>query len=195
MNDESYEYEGRRYMDPNVSLQEQTDFIKNLRDIQSQNNAQISEQTFNLGTDVPSNLGGLGGGDAYFMSRYQTPQVEEMTATLKSAAQAQALNDVMKNYQNQLNNRYKQAYRNHQKRQRAKARAASSSGSNVNSGANVVGDNIEITDNGKTILDTDKTITTTPIEGHTTTSYYDGTNWVTVDETTGDRYINGKKVN
>ena len=123
-NDEFYEYEDRAYINPTLSSGEQEAFISNLRDIQGQNNAQIAEQTYNLGTAVPSNLGGLGGGEAYFTSRYQTPQVNDMVATLQSAAQAQALNDVMSNYQNQLQNRYKQAYRSAQKRARARAAAA-----------------------------------------------------------------------
>lgn len=117
-NDEFYEYEDRAYINPTLSSGEQEAFISNLRDIQGQNNAQIAQQTYNLGTAVPSNLGGLGGGEAYFTSRYQTPQVNDMVATLKSAAQAQALSDVMSNYQNQLQNRYKQAYRRAQRRAR-----------------------------------------------------------------------------
>lgn len=119
--DEFYEYEDRAYVKPTLSSGEQEAFIDNLRNIQGQNNAQIAQQTYNLGTDVPSNLGGLGGGESYFMSRYQTPQVNEMVATLKSAAQAQALNDVMSNYQSQLKQRYNKAYRNAQRRARAAA--------------------------------------------------------------------------
>lgn len=117
--DEFYEYEDRAYINPTLSSGEQEAFIDNLRNIQGQNNAQIAQQTYNLGTDVPSNLGGLGGGESYFMSRYQTPQVNEMVATLKSAAQAQALNDVMSNYQSQLKQRYNNAYRRAQKRARS----------------------------------------------------------------------------
>lgn len=114
--DEFYEFEDRAYINPTLSSGEQEAFIDNLRNIQGQNNAQIAQQTYNLGTDVPSNLGGLGGGESYFMSRYQTPQVDEMVSTLKAAAQAQALNDVMSNYQAQLKQRYNQAYRNAKKR-------------------------------------------------------------------------------
>lgn len=115
---ESYEFEDRRYLSPTLSSGEQEAFIDNLRNIQSQNNAQIAQQTHDLGTNVPSNLGGLGGGEAYFNSRYQTPQVNEQVTALKSAAQAQALNDVMKDYQAQLQNRYKQKYRELTKSQR-----------------------------------------------------------------------------
>lgn len=122
-NDEFYKFEDRAYIQPTLSSGEQEAFIDNLRDIQSQANQQIQEDTYNLGSELPSNLGGLGAGDAYFTSRYQTPQVGEMTATLKSAAQAEALQNVMSNYQNQLQNRYKQAYRKYQKRQAARQRA------------------------------------------------------------------------
>lgn len=126
--DEFYEYEDRAYIKPTLSSGEQEAFIDNLRNIQGQNNAQIAQQTYNLGTDVPSNLGGLGGGESYFMSRYQTPQVDEMVATLKTAAQAQALNDVMSNYQSQLKQRYNNAYRRAQKRARAAAAAGPTTG-------------------------------------------------------------------
>lgn len=127
-NDEFYEFEDRAYVNPTLSSGEQESFINSLRDIQGQNNAQIAEQTYNLGTAIPSNLGGLGGGEAYFTSRYQTPQVGEMVSNLKAAAQAQALNDVLSNYQNQLQNRYKQAYRKYQSRERSRAR---NSGNNL----------------------------------------------------------------
>lgn len=121
---EYYEQDDRYYINPTLSSGEQEEFISNLRGIQSKNNAQIAEQTYNLGTRVPSNLGGLGGGEAYFNARYQTPQVNEMVATLETAAQAQALNDVMSNYQAQLKQRYNNAYRRAQKRARARAAAA-----------------------------------------------------------------------
>lgn len=120
---EFYEYEDRAYIQPTLSSGEQQAFIDNLRNIQAQNNAQIAEQTYNLGTQVPSNLGGLGGGEAYFNARYQTPQVGEMVATLKSASQAQELNDILNNYQSQLKQKYSSAQRSYNKRQRARQRA------------------------------------------------------------------------
>lgn len=121
--DEFYEYEDRAYIQPTLSSGEQEKFISNLRDLQTKNNAQIAQQTYNLGTAVPSNLGGLGGGEAYFTSRYQVPQVNEMVNTLKAAAKAQELNDAMSNYQAQLKNQYSQAQRAYNKRQRARAAA------------------------------------------------------------------------
>lgn len=119
--DEFYEYEDRAYLNPTLSSGEQEQFITNFRGIQDQNNAQISTQTHNLGTNIPSNLGGLGGGESYFNARYQTPQVDEMITGLKTAAQAQALNDAMKNYQNQLTQRYNDAYRKYQQKNRKRA--------------------------------------------------------------------------
>lgn len=150
-NDEFYEFEDRAYVNPTLSSGEQEAFINSLRDIQGQNNAQIAEQTYNLGTAIPSNLGGLGGGEAYFTSRYQTPQVGEMVSNLKAAAQAQALNDVLSNYQSQLQNQYKQAYRQAQKRSNARQRAYYNSllgggGNNGNNGG--TGDELDINTNG-----------------------------------------------
>lgn len=134
--DEFYEFEDRAYLNPTLSSGEQEAFINNLRNTQNQNNAQIAEQTYNLGTEVPSNLGGLGGGESYFTSRYQTPQVGEMTETLKAAAQAQALNDVMNDYNAQLQNRYKQAYRSAQSRARRRAGGVGGTGGTGGTGGN-----------------------------------------------------------
>lgn len=137
-NDEFYEYEDRAYINPTLSSGEQEAFIDNLRNMQSQNTSQIAQQTYNLGTDVPSNLGGLGGGESYFTSRYQTPQVNEMVNTLKTAAQAQALNDIMSNYQAQLKQRYNAAYRRAQKRSRS-----GGGGTNPTNPSNTNDDNVE----------------------------------------------------
>lgn len=112
----SYQEEDRRYIDPNVSLNEQNAFIQNLRDTQGQRNAQIAQQTHDLGTDVPSNLGGLTGSEAYFNARYQTPQTNSMIADLKTTAQAQALSEVLNNELAKAKQRYTNAYRAAQKR-------------------------------------------------------------------------------
>lgn len=111
LDDYSYEFEGRRYIDPQVSLDEQNAFIENLRNIQGRNNAQIAQQTYGLGTQVPSNLGGLSGGSGYFKSRYQTPQTNKMIADLRAAAQGQALTAQLNNEIAQAQKRYKDAYR------------------------------------------------------------------------------------
>ena len=136
---EFYTYEDRAYIQPTLSSGEQGKFIDNLRDIQKQNTAQIAEQTYNLGTQVPSNLGGLGGGESYFTSRYQTPQTNEMVQTLKSAAQAQALNDILSNYQAQLKNKYSQAQRAYTKRERARQRALQNAALAGNNTGNITG--------------------------------------------------------
>lgn len=111
LDDYSYELEGRRYLNPQVSLDEQTAFIDNLRNIQAQNNAEIAQQTYGLGTQIPSNLGGLAGGSGYFKARYQTPQTNQAIADLRAAAQLQAFNTVANNAISQAEKRYKDAYR------------------------------------------------------------------------------------
>lgn len=110
LDDYSYEYDGRRYIDPQVSLDAQNAFIDNLRNTQAQNNAEIQQQTYVLGTRVPSNLGGLSGGSSYFKSRYQTPQMNSMVAGLKTAAQAQALSTLLQNEIDKAKKKYKDAY-------------------------------------------------------------------------------------
>lgn len=116
LNEFSYEENGRRYIKPEVSLNEQNAFIQNLRDTQGERNAQIQQQTHNLGTNVPSNIGGLTGGEAYFNARYQTPQTNSVVADLRSAAQAQALSTVMSNEIAKAKKRYQDAYRAAQNR-------------------------------------------------------------------------------
>ncbi len=113
---EMIEFEGRQYVNPDISRDEQMAFINTMRDMQAQNNAQIATETHNLGTDVEPNRGGLSGSEDYWMSRYQTPQTNELVANMKAVAQQSALNNAMSNYSNMLQNRYNQAYRNYQKR-------------------------------------------------------------------------------
>ena len=119
------EVEGRYYTNPQVALDESNQFIDNLRSTQQANNQQIQTDTYNLGTAVPSNLGGLtspvtdgngGAGLSYFTSRYQTPQTNSVAASLRAAAQATALNQVLENEQAIWKKRYQDAYRNYQKR-------------------------------------------------------------------------------
>lgn len=120
---EYQEIEGRAYINPQVSLDESNAFIDNLRSVQGQQNQEIFSDTQMLGTDVPSVMGGLTGGNSYFTSRYQTPQTNSAVANLRAAAQAQALNDVLANEQAIWKKRYQDAYRNYQKRQNARANA------------------------------------------------------------------------
>lgn len=118
MNPEEY-YIGeneRAYVSPTISRDEQFEFIDTLRDQVGKNNALISTQTEQLGTDIQPSLGGLTGSEGYFQQRYQTTPVETQVNTLKATAQAKALNDLMTNYSEQAKNRYQQAYRAAQKR-------------------------------------------------------------------------------
>lgn len=112
MNLEQYAYQDddRWYVNPQVSLGEQNAFIDNLRNLQAQDNADIQQQTYALGTRVPSNLGGLSGAGSYFKSRYQTPQINSMVADLKAAAQAQALTTLLQNEINKAKKKYSSAY-------------------------------------------------------------------------------------
>lgn len=126
--DETYEFEDRIYVNPTQSRDEQLQFVENLRDIQTQNNQQIAEDTYNLGTQVPTNLGGMTSGAAnhnsYWMSRYQTPQVQSQVANLIAAAQADALQKILSQDQSQYQNRANQAYRSYSKRKAARDKAA-----------------------------------------------------------------------
>ena len=115
---ETTEFENRTYVDPNVALNESLGFIDNLKAVQAQNNQQIKDQTYNLGTSVPSQMGGLLGADSYFTSRYQTPQTVALVNDLRATAQAQALNDALKSEQSKWRNRYNVAYRNTRRRAR-----------------------------------------------------------------------------
>lgn len=106
----------QRYINPQVALDESNAFIQNLRDTQKANTSEIAQDTYNLGTAVPSNIGGLGGSGSYFNARYQTPQTNAMVADLKATAQAQALNDAMSNALAQAKERYNRAYKSYSRR-------------------------------------------------------------------------------
>lgn len=106
----------QRYINPQVALDESNAFIQTLRDSQAQRNAEIAQDTYNLGTAVPSNIGGLGGSGSYFNARYQTPQTNSMIADLKATAQAQALSDAMNKAVAQAKQRYNKAYKAYAKR-------------------------------------------------------------------------------
>lgn len=110
------EFEDRVYVNPQVSVDETNTFIDNLRSAQEQQNKEISSATRMLGTDVPTNLGGLTGADSYFTSRYQTPQTNSVVENLKAVAQAKALNDALSNEEAIWKKRYNDAYRAYQKR-------------------------------------------------------------------------------
>lgn len=110
------EVEGRAYLNPQIALDESNTFIDNLRATQGQQTEKIASDTHMLGTDVPSNLGGLIGAGSYFTSRYQTPQTNSAVANLRATAQAAALNQALSNEQEMWKKRYNDAYRAYQKR-------------------------------------------------------------------------------
>lgn len=110
------EVESRAYLNPQLQIDETSTFIDNLRQAQQANNAEIAAQTRALGTEVPSNLGGLVGGEGYFTSRYQTPQFNSLAQSLRTSARASALNQALENDLAIWKNRQQQAYRNYQKR-------------------------------------------------------------------------------
>ena len=118
LDDFSTTVDDMRYINPQVGLDESNAFIENLRNTQGQRTQEIAEDTYNLGTAVPSNLGGLGGAGTYFTSRYQTPQTNDAIANLRATAQAQALNDAMNNTLAQAKERYNKAYKAYQRRSR-----------------------------------------------------------------------------
>ena len=116
MDNETYTFEDRMYVNPTTSRDEQLRFVDNLRAIQAEDAARIARDTHNLGTDVTSNLGGLNGSEGIWSQQYVDPQVNSMVASLRATAQAQALNDVLSNMQNQAKERYNRAYRAAQRR-------------------------------------------------------------------------------
>lgn len=150
MNDkDTLEFEDRYYISPTVSRDEQLDFIDNYRNVLNSNVQRINTETHNLGTDVPSNLGGLSGAGATFESRYITPQANTAVAELKAKAQDTALTQALKNLEAQMNQRYKNAYRN--------ARITEyNNNKNSGGGADDLGLDTNPDDNSKTEISTDK---------------------------------------
>ena len=129
MNNESYDFEDRKYINPTLSRDEQLSFVDNYRNSQEKNLNQIVQDTHNLGTDVPSIEGGLNGSTDLWKTQYVTPRVNSMISSLRSSAQAQALNDVLSNVQAQWKKRYNDAYR-------AAALRENQNGNNGNNGNN-----------------------------------------------------------
>lgn len=115
--EETFEFEGTQYINPTTSRDEQLGFIDNLRAVQNQNNEQIKQDTYNLGTQTTSNLGGLTGAEGKWKAEYQTPQINYTIDNLKSVAQQSALNTALSNLQNAWQNRYNQAQRAYVARQ------------------------------------------------------------------------------
>lgn len=123
---ETYDFEDRKYIDPNVALNEQKGFIDRLREIENKDLQKIATDTHNLGTDVTSNLGGLSGigkpnslgisgadtGSAgIWRNRFERPQTNALVSDLKATMQADALNTSLNNMLSQYKNRYNQEAR------------------------------------------------------------------------------------
>lgn len=183
---EYYDFEDRRYVNPTISRDEQMAFIDNLRNTQTANNEQIQTDTYNLGTHIPATQGGLATGatspDSYFMQRYQTPQVDTEVATLKATAQAQALNDVLSNYQKQVKKRYSDAYRAYNKRKgRGGGGGYNPTTTNGGNAGDVITRPLEDATEAKT--DGGK-ISTDPWSDRNTTSYTKDGKYYTVDTDT-----------
>lgn len=121
MNDDTIlEVDERSYTNPQTGLAEQTEFIDTLRGLQAEKTAEINQNTYNLGSQVPSNIGGLTGSEGLWQAQYQTPQTDAQIANLRATAQQQALNQALQNESDIMQNRYKQALRGYYKRQRDK---------------------------------------------------------------------------
>ena len=133
------EVEGRKYLNPNLVVDETNTFIDRLRNTQQANMQQTAMQTQRLGTDVPSDLGSLTGAGSYWSSRYVTPQTSSAVSNLRAAAQAQALNQALANEQERWKKRYQDAYNAYKKR----------AWDNNNGNKEIVGD-IEYEDSGET---------------------------------------------
>ena len=172
------EVEGRAYLNPQVGLDESNTFIDNLRATQGQQNQEIISGTQMLGTDVPSNLGGLTGADSYFTSRYQTPQTNNVAANLRATAQATALNQILQDEQAYWKKKYQDAYRSYQKRSYDKAYGGSggSGGSGGNAG------NKSTWDGGTT---------KTPVDSNSTNTTNSDTNKTSTPPDPEEYYIDG----
>lgn len=135
---EFVEIEGRQYLNPQTGLDESNAFIENLRATQGQQNQQIAQDTYNLGTDIQSVQGGLGTNTpanmGYFTSRLQTPQTNSAVANLRAAAQASALNEVLSNEQAIWKKRYQDAYKAAQRRASARSRGGGGGGTSGGTG-------------------------------------------------------------
>ena len=143
MNNETYDFEDRKYVNPTVSRDEQLAFIDNLRNTHNAEMQKIVQDTHNLGTDVSSNLGGLNGATGMWNQQYVEPRVNAMVSGLQATAQASALSNILSNYESQMKKRYNEAYRNAEKR---KNKNSNSGGTDGTTGKGL----IELTDGSTT---------------------------------------------
>lgn len=126
--DTIFEVEDRLYLNPQTALNEREQFVDTLRNVQAENTAQINQNTYNLGSQVPSNIGGLGGSEGLWAAQYQTPQTDAQIANLHATAQQEALNTALTNLQNIYQNRYKQAYRRASRRTKNRSSGGTGTG-------------------------------------------------------------------
>lgn len=181
--------EGLMEISPTASRDEQMAFIDTYKQLQGENTAQIGTQAHALGSDLPAQLGGLHGPSEYMKSRYQTPQTESRVASLRTAAQLSALNQLMQNEKNKWSNRYNQAYR------AASKRASGGGGGNTGGGGNdtVTGGVDEIVSD--TSVDYTSSGTNVPGLKVDNETYVDADgNYITRDMNSGEiLYVNGYK--
>lgn len=135
--------EDTRAINPQTSLGEQNAFIENLRNTQAQQNAEIQQQTHDLGTDVPSQLGGLTGGEGYFQARYQTPYTNAAVGDLRAAAQAQALTEAFDLELARANARYNAAAKAARERAARRGRYGDGGGGGGNDPTTPTTDNVK----------------------------------------------------
>ena len=179
------EFEGRAYLNPQVMVDESNTFIDNLRSSQGQQNQEIFTDTQRLGTDVPSNLGGLTGAGSYFTSRYQTPQTASNIANLRATAQASALNQVLANEEAMWKKRYNDAYRSYQKR-------SGSGGSGGSGGTGGTGGNSNTSNWTGDVIDVPTGLTATEVftlDSNTAGDTDAGVKWVVNPATVGQNKL------
>ena len=131
---ETTEFENRLYLNPNLVVDETSNFIDKYRNIQNNNNQQMTQQTANLGTNVSTNLGGLTGSQNYWTSRYQMPNTASTAANLRATMQATALKEVLANEKAKWQKRYQDAYNAQQKRAWNNSKGGSGNSGGTNGG-------------------------------------------------------------
>lgn len=137
---EYYEEEGRYYANPQLGLDETSQFLESFEAARQRENDRIAQETHALGTDVPSSMGGLSGSGGVWRQRYQNPQVSKMITDLDAEMQAQALSTAMSNELAKWQNRYNQAKRNYNKRKNTPTAPATPAGDVAVEGYEPVGE-------------------------------------------------------
>lgn len=176
-----------------ASYNAQQEFIDNYRTAQSEKTNQIGEQAHALGSDLTAQYGGLHGPSEYWLSRYQTPQTESRLATLRSANQLQALNQLMQNDLAREQEKYSQAYRNYQKKARGYGSGGNggTGGSGGNDGGGNGGNTLDIVTNaGTNSINVNDELNTKPgdlVLSGTTKSGAPAYKWT--DPVSGTKYI------